>query len=99
MKALKKRKKSVIVNYWEMTLDMDADAKSVLREDMKRLNINVIGNAMKLSDKKAKKKYLKPFNSVIQVCPCCGKVDVYKNDGHSCSNHLANEENRRMSEG
>ncbi|MCK5333486.1 MAG: hypothetical protein KAJ24_03160 [Candidatus Aenigmarchaeota archaeon] len=27
---------------------------------------------------------LKPLNSIIQVCPDCGKVDVYKNDGHDC---------------
>ena len=31
---------------------------------------------------------LKPFNSVIQVCPVCGKVDVYKDDGHDCGAHL-----------
>ena len=29
-------------------------------------------------------KELKEFNSVIQVCPKCGKVDVYKDDGHEC---------------
>lgn len=27
---------------------------------------------------------LKPFNSVIQVCPKCRKIDVYKDDGHTC---------------
>jgi hypothetical protein len=27
---------------------------------------------------------LKPLNKVIQVCPTCGKVDVYLGDGHSC---------------
>jgi len=30
------------------------------------------------------KKDLKPFNSVIQVCPECGKIDVSLNDGHLC---------------
>ena len=29
-------------------------------------------------------KPLEPFNAVIQVCPKCGKVDVYKDDGHDC---------------
>ena len=24
---------------------------------------------------------LKPLNSVIQICPECGEVDVYKDDG------------------
>lgn len=28
---------------------------------------------------------LKELNSVIQICPKCGKIDVYKNDGHFCS--------------
>ena len=28
---------------------------------------------------------LKEFNSVIQVCSECGKIDVYKNDGHTCN--------------
>ncbi len=37
---------------------------------------------------------LKPFNEVIQVCPVCGKVDVYLHDGHSCSDYLDNEESR-----
>lgn len=30
------------------------------------------------------KKDLKPFNAVIQICPDCGKIDVYKDDGHEC---------------
>lgn len=34
-----------------------------------------------MSDERDK---LKPFNSVIQACPRCGKVDVYKDDGHDC---------------
>ena len=28
---------------------------------------------------------LKPFGEVIQVCPKCGKIDVYKGDGHFCN--------------
>ena len=27
---------------------------------------------------------LQPLNAVIQVCPICHKVDVYKDDGHDC---------------
>ena len=27
---------------------------------------------------------LEPLNAIIQVCPNCGKVDVYKDDGHTC---------------
>ena len=40
---------------------------------------------------KLKKEELKPYNSVIQVCPDCGKVDVCLNDGHSCGEHLNRE--------
>lgn len=29
-------------------------------------------------------KKLKPLNAVIQICPICNKVDVYKDDGHNC---------------
>jgi len=28
---------------------------------------------------------LLPLGPVIQICPDCGKVDVYKNDGHECN--------------
>ena len=31
------------------------------------------------------KEQLKEWNNVIQVCPDCGKVDVYKDDGHFCN--------------
>lgn len=31
------------------------------------------------------KKDLEPFNEVIQICPDCGKVDVYLDDGHECN--------------
>jgi hypothetical protein len=30
------------------------------------------------------KKDLLPFNSVIQKCPECGKLDVYLDDEHDC---------------
>ena len=30
------------------------------------------------------KEDLKPYNSVIQICPDCGKVDVCKDDNHEC---------------
>lgn len=36
---------------------------------------------------------LKPLNSVIQICNTCGKVDVYKDDGHECD---ANAKQRRV---
>jgi len=29
-------------------------------------------------------KYLKPLGYVIQICPICNKVDVYKGDKHDC---------------
>lgn len=28
---------------------------------------------------------LEELSEVIQMCPKCGKIDVYKNDGHDCS--------------
>ena len=34
--------------------------------------------------KKKSNEELKPLNSVIQVCPICGKIDVYKDDEHDC---------------
>ena len=37
------------------------------------------------------KRNLKPFNSVIQICPVCGKVDAYKDDGHNCFNEKQNQ--------
>jgi hypothetical protein len=40
------------------------------------------------------KKDLKPYNAVIQVCPTCGKIDVYLNDGHSCAEEIAAQYNR-----
>ncbi len=39
------------------------------------------------------KKSLEPLNSKIQVCPVCGKVDVYKNDGHNCQQERLRQEN------
>jgi hypothetical protein len=38
------------------------------------------------------KEDLLPYNAVIQICPECGKVDVCKDDGHNCFQHLQNEE-------
>jgi len=38
-------------------------------------------------------KKLKDLNAVIQVCPLCGKVDVYKDDGHSCEEERIRQEN------
>jgi len=36
---------------------------------------------------------LKPFNSIVQVCSTCGKIDVYKDDGHSCRAEALKREN------
>ena len=33
-------------------------------------------------------KELTELNAKIQICPICGKIDVYKNDGHICSTEL-----------
>jgi hypothetical protein len=44
------------------------------------------------------KKDLKPFGAVIQRCPECGKIDVYKDDGHDCEMYIANREQREMTE-
>jgi hypothetical protein len=38
------------------------------------------------------KKKLEPLNAVIQVCPICGKVDAYKNDGHNCDAEYRRQE-------
>ena len=48
---------------------------------------------MKKKTPEQKKKELKPLSSIIQVCPVCGKIDVYKNDGHLCN---AGAEQRRI---
>lgn len=45
-----------------------------------------------------KKEDLKPFNAVIQICPECGKLDAYKDDGHDCGDELARQENQAMSD-
>lgn len=49
---------------------------------------------MSIDERKTKEDLL-PFNAVIQVCPECGKLDVYKNDGHTCDREYqeAREEN------
>lgn len=36
-------------------------------------------------------KKLKPLNSIIQICPKCGKVDVYLNDKHLCDIDYQNQ--------
>jgi hypothetical protein len=38
------------------------------------------------------KEKLKPLNSIIQICPICGKVDVYLNDGHDCETEIKRQE-------
>jgi hypothetical protein len=37
---------------------------------------------------------LRPFNSTIQICSVCKKVDVYKGDNHSCSDYISRAEER-----
>lgn len=44
----------------------------------------------------SEKAELKPLNAVIQVCPICGKVDVYKDDGHECDKNLQDQRNRNL---
>jgi len=40
-------------------------------------------------------KLLKPANcGYIQVCPNCEKIDVYRDDGHSCRDHITALMNR-----
>jgi predicted RNA-binding Zn-ribbon protein involved in translation (DUF1610 family) len=43
-------------------------------------------------------KYLEPFSSVIQKCPICGQLDVYRGDNHRCDVGYQNavRENRDM---
>jgi len=48
--------------------------------------------------KKKSKKDLLPFNAVIQICPECHKIDVYKDDGHSCEDEIIRKQNEEMSE-
>jgi hypothetical protein len=38
------------------------------------------------------KETLRPLNSVMQICPICGKVDAYKGDNHSCEQHIQQQE-------
>lgn len=42
------------------------------------------------------KEDLKPFSNVIQICPECGKMDVYLNDRHNCNREY--EEQRQLSQ-
>ena len=44
--------------------------------------------------KKERDKILKPLNAVIQVCPRCYKIDVYRGDGHVCDREA--EERRQI---
>ncbi len=41
------------------------------------------------------KQVLTPLNNIIQVCPVCSKIDVYKNDGHCCASEI---EKRNLNE-
>ena len=38
---------------------------------------------------------LEPFDiTKIQICPVCGKVDAYKDDGHDCLVETQNQVNQ-----
>lgn len=39
------------------------------------------------------KNNLKPFGHAVQICPVCGKVDVFKDDGHSCEDEAIRQNN------
>jgi len=43
-------------------------------------------------------KELKPLNDIIQICPICGKIDAYKDDGHNCNDEITKRINREMSD-
>lgn len=47
-------------------------------------------------NEKTKESPLKPYNAIIQVCPYCSKIDVYKDDNHFCDREYQNH--RRESE-
>ena len=42
------------------------------------------------------KSKLKPYNAVIQVCPDCGKIDVYKDDNHECDAEYQNDRQENL---
>ena len=46
---------------------------------------------------KETKDNLKPLGAIIQVCPVCGKVDAYKDDGHDCGAEMRRQEAIEMS--
>jgi len=52
-------------------------------------------NTIKKNIKKKDKTGLKPFNSVIQICEVCGKIDAYKGDKHNCNDEIIRQEVRR----
>jgi hypothetical protein len=58
----------------------DADTAQITYGELRKLAEIIC----KYAPKPVAKSALKPFNSVIQVCPKCRKVDVYLNDGHVC---------------
>ena len=39
---------------------------------------------------------LKPLNRIIQVCPDCGKIDAYKDDGHTCDREWQEQRQENM---
>ena len=41
-------------------------------------------------------KEIKEINAVIQVCKNCGKIDVYKGDGHICDREF--QEQRELNQ-
>ena len=49
-------------------------------------------------EKMKTKEDLLPLNARIQVCTECSKIDVYKDDGHSCEDEEVKRFNRSMSD-
>ncbi len=45
---------------------------------------------------KKTKEDLGPFNGVIQVCPDCGKLDVYYGDNHPCNREMEQERQHNL---
>ena len=42
---------------------------------------------------------LQPFGPVIQICPDCGKVDAFLNDGHDCGAYVRQQINEEHGDG
>ena len=59
-------------------------------------NDKLIDDLVDREVEKPEKKELKPFNSTIQQCFICGKIDVYKDDGHVCDPIAENQRQENL---